>query len=83
MGYDLRTPRSNVGKVLVFVASSDMHCAAFGAIDKHVVVAGSVTYFIHCLLQSRIHLWYYYGHSKSYSRSKGQFRGPLGVILTE
>ena len=54
MGYNLCTPRSNVGEVLVFVASSDMHCAAFGAIDEHVVVAGSVTYFIHRLLQSRI-----------------------------
>ena len=54
MEYDLRAPRSDVGEVLVFFASSDMHCAAFGAIDEHVVVAGSVTYFIHCLLQSRI-----------------------------
>ena len=42
-----------VGEVLVFVASSDMHCAAFGDLDEHVVVAGSVTYYIHRLLQSR------------------------------
>ena len=54
MGYDLRAPRSDIGEVLCFVASSDMHCAAFGAINEHVVVVGSVTYFIHCLLQNRI-----------------------------
>ena len=44
IGYDLRTPGSNVGKVLVFVASSDMLCAAFGAIDEHVVVAVYLMY---------------------------------------
>ena len=51
MGYDLSVPRSDV---LCNAASSDIHRAAFGAINEHVAVAGSVTYFTHCLLQSWI-----------------------------
>ena len=54
MGYDLSLPRSDVGEVVCVAASSDMHRAAFGAINEHVVVVGSVTYFTDCLLQRRI-----------------------------